>query len=157
MKFARIFILIALVIPNTALAQRNLATERAWRPFFASFRAAVQKRDRQALKKMMVKDFYFSGGGGDDNHDGDMRDDAFIFWEDSHTRGWEALERTLRRGVAPTAAWWDDGAKPKYVGRVSPPAANNRRVINRASIDWLVFFEFRNGSWYCTSFSQCCD
>ena len=158
MKISRIVIVsIVLLVPQAAIAQRNLAAEKAWGPFFVSFRAAVHKRDRQALRKMMVKDFYFSGGGGDDNHDGDMRDDAFKFWDEPHTQGWPAFQRILNRGVAATAAWWNKGADGKYPSKVSPPAANSRRVINRASIPWLAFFEFRNGRWYCTSFSQCCD
>jgi hypothetical protein len=158
MKISRIVIVsIALLVPQPAAAGRNPAAERAWKPFFASFRAAVQRRDREALKKMMVKDFYFSGGGGDDNQDGDMRDDAFNFWDKPYIRGWEALGRTLRLGTAPTAAWWNCSSTTRCIGRVSPPAANSRRVINRASIDWLAFFEFREGHWYCTSFSECCD
>ena len=136
----------------------RIEAERAWPAFFVKFRAAVKRRDRSAIKEMMVKDFYFSGGGGDDNHDGDSRDEAFAYWDDQHFIGWKALDRTLAGGTVPTARWWGNSADGKrYPSRVAPPAANIRRNIDRARIDWLAFFEFRNGRWYCTSFSECCD
>lgn len=150
-------ICVALLMPQhaTAQAQENAAAERAWPSFFTAFRDAVKRRDRAALKEMMVQDFYFSGGGGDDNHDGDRRDDAFKFWDDPLNHGWEAWDKTLRLGSVPTARWWK--TDNKYPGRVSPPAANVKRNIDRASVGWLAFFEFRDGRWACTSFSQCCD
>jgi hypothetical protein len=143
-------------IPLRASQRNRIEVERAWPAFFAKFRHAVHRRDRKALQEMLVKDFYFSGGGGDDNHDGDLRDDASKFWDDN--KGWEAFDRTLAKGTAPTARWWDDSGK-RFPGRIAPPAANVRRNTAgpRPKIDWLAFFEFRNGRWYCTSFSECCD
>ena len=157
-KLSRIVpILVLFFIPQTVCAQTNISAERAWKPFFAAFRNAVRARDREALRKMMVSDFYFSGGGGDDNGDGDTRDDAFQFFSQPFTDGWKAFDKALAKGAVPMAAWWDHGAKRKYVSRISPPAANIRRSIDRARIAWLAIFEFRGGRWYCTSFSECCD
>ena len=150
-------LLLALLAPPARAAQNNVAAERAWKPFFAAFRVAVKKRDRVALKKMMVEDFFTSGGIGDDNQDGDSRDETFEFWDESHTRGWEAFGKVLSQGTAAMAAWWDHGEKRKYVSRVAPPAANIRRNIKRALIDWYAIFEFREGRWVCTVFAQCCD
>jgi hypothetical protein len=158
MKVSRITVLLLISLaPHPILAQRNGAANREWKPFFSAFRAAVKKRDREALKKMMVRDFYFSGGGGDDNQDGDSRDEAFQFWDNSHVRGWKAFDKVLAQGTVPMAAWWDDGERRKYVSRVAPPAANIRRNMKRAAIDWYAIFEFRDGRWYCTVFNQCCD
>ena len=158
MKLSRI-ILISLLffIPQTICAQKNLSAERAWKPFFVAFRAAAKKRNREALRKMMVSDFYFSGGGGDDNGDGDTREEAFQFFSEPHTHGWKALDRALAQGSVPMATWWDHGAKRKYVSRISPPAANIKNNIDRTRVAWLATFEFREGRWYCTSFSECCD
>jgi hypothetical protein len=158
MRLSRItFLVIALLVPQLVAAQRNAAAQRAWKPFLSAFNVAIKKRDREALKRMMVRDFYFSGGGGDDNHDDDSRDEAFAFWDEPYTRGWKAFDKVLAHGSVPMAAWWDHGAKREHPSRIAPPAANIRKVIDRAGIDWLAIFEFRDGRWYCTSFSQCCD
>ena len=157
--FHATLLLLVLLVPGVTFAQRDVSAERAWKPFFVAFRTAVRKRDREALRKMMVADFYFSGGGGDDNGDGDFRDDAFQFFSDPNTEGWRAFDQTLAQGSVPTGKWWNQGAKREYVSRISPPAANVRRNVDgpRPRVDWLAFFEFRDGRWYCTSFSQCCD
>ena len=157
--FHATLLLLVLLVPGATFAQRDVSAQRAWRPFFVAFRTAVRKRDREALRKMMVADFYFSGGGGDDNGDGDFRDDAFQFFSEPNTDGWRAFDKTLAQGSVPTGKWWNQGAKREYVSRISPPAANVRRNVDgpRPRVDWLAFFEFRDGRWYCTSFSQCCD
>jgi hypothetical protein len=158
MKASRITVLLLILLaPHIVTAQKDDAAERAWEPFFNSFRAAVKSRDRKALKKMMTRDFYFSAGGGDDDHDGDTRDEAFEFWDDKHVRGWEALDRILAQGTVPMASWWDGGRKRKFASRVAPPAANVRRNMKRAGVEWYAVFEFRGGQWYCTIFNECCD
>lgn len=146
-----LLILFLLVVPNTSAASEQRAANRAWKPFFNAFRAAVRKRDRVALRKMMSDDF-FSSPGNDPGIDA-----AFKDWDDPHVRGWETLNRVLRQGTVPVAAWWGEDADGKHIIRVAPPAANVRRNIDRALIDWYAFFEFRDGRWYCTIFSQCCD
>ena len=145
-----------LLAPGAAPAKKDAAAERAWKPFIAAFRAAVKRRDREALKKLMVPDFFTSGGVGDDNRDGDSRDESFAFWGDGVTRGWEALDRTLAQGTVPYTYMRD--ARDKTPMRVAPPAANVRRSIVRGDVDWYAIFEFRaDGRWYCTHFVQCCD
>jgi hypothetical protein len=156
MKRARVlYLTLLLLAPHAAAAQTKADAERAWRPFFAAFREAAKRRDREALKKMMAADFFTSGGVGDDNQDGDHRDEAFAFWDEPYTRGWEALDRTLAAGVAPyTAA----RVRDKTLRRVAPPAANVRRLTPRMGLDWHAVFEFReDGRWYCAVFAQCCD
>lgn len=131
--------------------------ERAWKPFLSAFRAALKRRDREALKTMMARDIFFSGGGGDDDGDGDTREEAFRFWDERNVRGWEAFDKVMAKGTVPKAAWRDGGGRAKHVGRVAPPAANSRRNVRRGAVDWYAVFEFRDGRWYCTVFSQCCD
>ena len=136
-------------------AGQKAAAEKAWPAFFKSFRAAVSRRDRDALKKMMVSDFFFSGGGGDDNHDGDMRDDAFKFLDDPQVHGWQAFDKALAHGAVPdTPNSTADGKK--YLTRVAPPGGRNTTNLDTAP-PWIAYFEFRDGHWYCTSFSECCD
>jgi hypothetical protein len=152
MKLSRALIfLVFIVAPTTPAANDKIAAERAWKPFFTSFRAALKKRDRAGLRKMMSADFFSSGG----NSEG--ADAAFQFWDDPQVRGWETFVEVLAHGTVPKAAWWDAGGKRKYIGRVAPPAANIRRSAKRADGQWYAIFEFRDGRWYCTVFNQCCD
>lgn len=157
MKRACVFILSLLLLAPYAVSAQTNAAERAWKPFFTTFRAAVKRRDREALKKMLAPDFLATLGGIDDaNGDGDIRDDVLLYWDEPQARRWEALERTLAMGTVPYTYRHDAGDKtPK---RVAPPAANVRRSMARGDVDWYAIFEFRaDGRWYCTDFVQCCD
>ena len=148
-------VLALLAAPAGAAAQRSAAAERAWRPFFDAFRAAVKRRDAAALKRMMAPDFYYHSSGGDDNGDDDTRDEALEFWAEPRVGAWEALERTLAKGTVPNTAMREPGnTRPS---RVAPPVANSRRAIQNVSFDWYAIFEYIDGRWYCTAFSQCCD
>ena len=143
--------------PKRAAAERatRLAAERAWPSFYASLRDAVKRRDRQALRKFLAPDIFFSGGGGDDNEDGDTRDEAFEFWDEHLGRGWKAFEKLLR-GSAVTGKGLlnsHDGTPQK----VAPPAINKRVNVLKGGITWYAVFEFREGRWYCTIFNECCD
>jgi hypothetical protein len=153
MKRALALVLTLLVLaPHAVSAEPDdaAAAERAWKPFFAAFRDAARRRDRAALKKMMAEEFFTSGGLGSD------RDEAFAFWDDPLTRGWEALERTLAKGAVPNTTLTD--GRNRRPSRVAPPLANSRRAVRRAAFDWYAVFEFReDGRWYCTVFAQCCD
>jgi hypothetical protein len=156
-------LLVAVSIGHTDATQRRarkpsaqqLAAEQAWPEFFKEFRVAVSKRDRARLKEMMVRDFFFSGGGGDDNHNDDTRDEAFKFLDDPQTKGWQAFDSTLAKGAVPSPPN-PNGTGEKHISRVAPPAALRARTLNTAP-PWIAFFEFRDGHWYCTSFSECCD
>jgi hypothetical protein len=147
-----IILSLLLLAPQAASARPSgAAAGRSWKPFFAAFRRAVRQRDRAALRGMMSDDF-FSSGGNDPGPEA-----AFEFWDDSHVRGWAALEKALAGGAVPMAAWWRPGGGRDYVGRVAPPAANVRRSVKHGAVDWYAIFEFRGGRWYCTVFNQCCD
>jgi len=137
------------------LSAQKVAADAAWPAFFKAFREAVTKRDREAMKKMMVKDFFFSGGGGDDNHDGDNRDEAFKFLDDPEVHGWQAFDKVLAKGAVPSQPNPNANGK-KYLSRVAPPTAARIRDLSNAP-PWIASFEYREGKWYCTSFSECCD
>jgi hypothetical protein len=94
---------------------------------------------------MMAEDIFFSGGGGDDNHDGDMRDHAFKFWDETHA--WKAIDSMLRKGSVPMALWWNNGSPHKHPSRVAPPIANRKGNYNYR---YYAIFEFgKDGRWYC--------
>lgn len=154
---------VALLAPETSHARKpctgagthsKTAAERAWPSFFAGFRAAVRKRDRAALRKMLAPDLLFSLG----HHRGDHLDDAFKFWDANKGEGWKAFKRILAQGTAPLARWWHDGENPRRPSRVAPAAANRRVNIVRGRIGWYAVFEFReDGRWYCDIFQACGD
>src|SRR5688572_25533453 len=84
-----------LTFPQGGVAQSTYQANRAWRPFLVSFRAAVKKRDREALTKLMSRDFYYLSSGGDENSNQDSRDEAFEYWETTQIGAWDALEKVL--------------------------------------------------------------
>jgi hypothetical protein len=83
-----------------------------------------------------------------------MRDDAFKYLDDPQVNGWRAFDKALAKGTVTAPASGEDGKK--YPTKVAPPSARNINDLNAAP-PWLAYFQFRNGAWYCTSFSECCD
>jgi hypothetical protein len=146
---------LSLLTPGFGSPQTSTSAERAWKPFLTAFRAAVKKRDREALMKMMARDFYYLSSGGDENGNEDTRDEAFEYWETSEIGAWEALDGALTKGTVPNTAMREPGSRRP--SRIAPPIANNPRAIKSRSFDWYAVFEFRDGRWYCTAFNQCCD
>lgn len=156
MKFSKVLILIlALLVPQLSMAQTTRTAERAWKPFFGAFRAAVKKRDRDALSKMMVRDFYYLSSGGDENDNNDTRDETFEYWDTSGLGAWEALETVLAQGAVVNTNMREFGSRAP--SRIAPPIANSRRAIKARSFKWYAVFEFRDGRWYCIGFTECCD
>jgi hypothetical protein len=69
MKLSRIyflFLLLFLFVPAISYAQRSnsvtSAANKSWSNFFMEFRAAVTKRDRTALKRMVSSEFDWTAG-----------------------------------------------------------------------------------------------
>jgi hypothetical protein len=108
--------------------------------------AAVKNRNREALSKMMAREFYYLSSGGDENGNQDTRDEAFEYWE---TSGIGAP------GTVPNTAMRETGNRRP--SRIAPPLANSQQAIQSRSFDWYAIFEFRAGRWYCTAFTECCD
>ena len=156
MKVSKVLILmLALLVPQLSMGQTTRAAERAWKPFFAKFRAAVKKRDQEALSKLMARDFYYLSSGGDENDNKDTRDETFEYWSTSGIGAWEALDQILAQGTVANTAMRE--FRSRLPSRISPPMANNPRAIKARSFKWYAVFEFRNGRWYCTGFTECCD
>ena len=156
MKLSRVTILMVavLVTADVCMAQAT-SRDQAWKPFFAAFRAAVKKRDRPALSKMMARDFYYLSSGGDENGDQDTRDEAFEYWESTGIGALDALEKILAQGTVANTAMREPGSRG--LSRIAPPIANNRRAIRNRSFDWYAVFEHRNGRWYWIALNECCD
>jgi hypothetical protein len=149
-----ILMLLVVLTPALGAAQSSRA-QRAWKPFITAFRAAVKKRDREAVSQMMSRDFYYLSSGGDENGNQDSRDEAFEYWETAGIGSWEELDKALAQGVVPNIAMREPGnTRPS---RVAPPLANNRRAIANRSFHWYAVFEFREGRWYCIAFTECCE
>lgn len=156
MKLSKVLILtLALLAPQVSMAQTTRAAERAWKPFFAAFRAAAKKRDKEALSKMMAREFYFLSSGGDENDNNDTRDETFEYWDTSGLGAWEALDKVLAQGTVANTNMREFGSR--LPSRIAPPIANSRRAIKARSFTWYAVFEFKDGRWYCTGFTECCD
>lgn len=93
MKSKLLIIVFCLIIPVLTVAQTANATKE-WGSFFEQFKSAVNKKDRDGLKRLMAseKDF-FSGGTGD------SRDEwlANVSWKDGN-RYKKALKRKAMNG-----------------------------------------------------------
>ena len=137
-------------------AARKAAADRAWPSFYASFRDAVRRRERGALRRMLAADLDYAYDGGDDNRDGDSRDEAFAYWGEGRGRRWKIFERLLLGGAVPGEGLL--GSHNGTPNRVAPPAINRRVNVIRGRIAWYAIFEFREDRrWYCVVFKECCD
>jgi len=156
MKYFKVLVLaLALLAPQFAIAQTSARANRAWKPFFTTVRAAVKNRDKNALMKLMSRDFYYLSSGGDENGNHDTRDEAFEYWTTGEVGSWDALDKALAAGaVVNTAMREPDNLRP---GRVAPPQANDKTAITNRAFPWYAVFEFRNNRWYFTGFTECCD
>lgn len=152
--FATLVFGLSLLLSSDVIAQ-NTASQRAWKPFFASFQAAVKKRDRTALEKMMSRDFYYLSSGGDENGNEDTRDEAFEYWQSTGEGSWQNLDKTIAAGTVVNTAIREPGNT--LPSRIAPPLANNRRAIANRSFEWYAVFEFRDGKWYWVAFTECCE
>jgi hypothetical protein len=117
------------------------AARKAWPAFFAEFRAAVNKRDRSALRNLMSDPF---------NGPPKTREDAFKQWDDPKVSGWLKLRRVLAQGAV--QAGKPDEGDPSQLRptMISPPASelNSKRYKG-----WWAAFEFQeDGKWYCIQF-----
>lgn len=147
-------VMVVLIAPSVSEAQTKSA-DRAWKPFLTNISAAVKKRDQAGLSKWMARDFYYLSSGGDENGNNDSRDEAFEYWQNAQPGAWEALEKVLAAESAVNTA--HRNPESRWPSRVAPALANDQRAIKERSFDWYAVFEFRNGRWYLTSFTECCE
>jgi len=145
-----IILLVVLLAPCASYAQKSsnsqriAAAEQAWKVFIPRFRAAVNRRDRDALRQMMTAEFLYSFGGNLD------RDEALEYWDKSDARAWEAFARVLAKGAVSSWRAMQRIPDNPVASRIAPPAARKRGYVA-----WRATFEYgEDGQWRCTAFVQ---
>jgi hypothetical protein len=127
-RVAGIFSTILLaVVCSTSFAQTstsvNADANRRWVGFWRQFTVAVNKKDRDAIKKMMPDDF-FDGGGG-------LTPSEWLRFIDENERNgsWKDLQRSVATGTVKNRKWSSKG------------------IPTKVTRDNRYYFEFRKGRW----------
>lgn len=110
---------------QTSSNKTESAANRAWRSFWRQFTAAVNKKDRVAVRKMMPDDFADDSGG--------LNATEWLKFIDENERksSWRDLQRSFARGTVVNKGWPSKG------------------VPTRITRDKFYYFEFRkDGKWY---------
>jgi hypothetical protein len=106
-------------------ASTTAAANKAWPTFWREFSAAIAKKDRPTIRKVMPSDF-FDGGGG-------MSPDEWLKYIDENTRkgSWKAIQRSVAKGAIVSKQWSAKGTP------------------TRVTRDNAYYFEFRKDKkWY---------
>jgi hypothetical protein len=124
--FALVFLLL---VASAAFGQTSRVTNadanRAWQRFWHQITAAIKKKDRVALRKMMPKNFDDGGGG--------LTPSEWLkFIDENERRGsWSDLQKSFARGTVINKNWPSKG------------------IPTRITKDNRYFFEFRKDKrWY---------
>src|SRR6185436_14221988 len=100
-------IVLLLLVSSATFAQTSQAVpaiaNRSWPSFWQQFTAAVNKKDRVALLRMMPSDF-FDGGGG-------TTASEWLQYLDENDRNgsWRDLKRSLAKGTVFNRKWSNKG------------------------------------------------
>ena len=127
-KSSSLLITLALVLTAGAVSAQNKtdgAANRAWASFYRQFTAAVNKKDRVALKTMMAGNFADDSGG--------LNASEWLRFIDENERkgSWRDLQKSFARGTIVNKEWPSKG------------------VPTRITRDKFYYFEFRkDGKWY---------
>ena len=131
---------------NLQSREVEAAARKAWPAFFADFRAAVNSRDRAALRKLMSNPF---------NSPPNTPEDAFKQWDDPKVGGWVKLRRVLAQGNVRAGKPDEGDPEQERPTMISPPAAELNAKRYRG---WWAAFEFQeDGKWYCIQFVSKAD
>ncbi len=124
-----LFLLLFLIVPSLTIAQKSrsnwAAANASWQNFYTAFRAAVNKRDRAAMLRMMPDDF-FDGGGG-------MTASEWLQFIDENAKNgsWRDLQKSFAQGTVINRKW------------------SNKGIPTRVTKDNGYYFEFRRDKkWY---------
>ena len=110
---------------QTPSSKTESAATRAWASFWSQFTAAVNKKDRVALRKMMPDNFADDSGG--------LNATEWLKFIDENERkgSWRDLQRSFARGTVVNKEW------------------KNKGVPTRITKDKFYYFEFRkDNKWY---------
>lgn len=118
-----------LMFPGSTFSQTSRQTtqdaNRSWQSFWRQITTAINKKDRQALKKMMPNDFYDGGGGS-------TPEEWLKYIDENERRGsWRDIRRSFARGTVINREWSAKGTP------------------TRVTRDNGYYFEFRKDKkWY---------
>ncbi len=124
-----LFLLFFLLVPSLTFAQKSrsnwAAANASWQSFYTAFRAAVNKRDRAAMLRMMPDDFFDGGGGG-------TASEWLQFIDENAKNGsWRDLQKSFAQGTVINRNWSSKG------------------IPTRVTKDNGYYFEFRKDKkWY---------
>lgn len=110
---------------QTTASKTESAANRAWASFWSQFTAAVNKKDRVALRKMMPDNFADDSGG--------LNATEWLKFIDENERkgSWRDLQKSFARGTVVNKEW------------------KNKGVPSRITKDKFYYFEFRkDNKWY---------
>lgn len=118
-KICFLFLTLCLCVPAFAFAQAKNNADKSWQPFWTEFSAAVNKKNKAGVKKLMSqeKDF-FSGGGGE------TRDEWLQMIDEQ--RWWGRLQKSVRLGTKPY----------NYDGRPSRITKDNHLIFVYIGRQW---------------------
>lgn len=121
--------LVLLCVPSVTLPQSSSAriavAERSWPTFWRQFTAAINKKDHDALLKVMPTDFSDGGGG--------LSAKEWLQFIDENERNgsWRDLRKSVARGARTNRDW------------------SRKGVPTKVTRDNHYYFEFRkDGKWY---------
>ena len=110
---------------QTSSNKIQAASNRAWAGFWGQFTAAVNKKDRAAVRKLMAANFADDSGG--------LNATEWLRFIDENERNgsWRDLQKSFARGTVVNKEWPSKG------------------VPTRITKDKHYYFEFRkDGKWY---------
>ena len=121
-------IVFLLLVPSVTFAQTsratNAAANRSWQSFWRQITAAINKKDRVALRKMMPNNFTDESGG--------LTASEWLQYIDKNERNgsWRDLQKSFAKGTVINRNW-------------------SSKVPTRVTKDNAYYFEFRKDKrWY---------
>ena len=123
-----LLLLVFLLVPCLTFSQtprsKSAAANASWQSFYSAFRAAVNKRDRAAMLRMMPDDF-FDGGGS-------TASEWLQYIDENAKKGsWRDLQKSFARGTVINRKWSREG------------------IPTRVTRDNGYYFEYRRDKrWY---------
>ncbi len=87
-----LFLVIFLMIPASVFAQTSAQANKSWNSFWTQFTAAVNSKNKAAVKRLMAAEKDFDSGGGSENRDQWLR----LVEKQNY---WTSLQKSVRSGT----------------------------------------------------------